>query len=226
VNADLLKLASRIDLYTPANKFDIPAVPGIYAWFFPLWMFSEDIDEVLRSFAFIHNYDPLNDDEPGEPRRAGSLAFNWDEIVVSASKRLKLDVGVKSKSDFERLITTGHRSQLQALLLACTLFSPPLYVGLTDNLSVRYSTHAGSLAPTRSQNSFAKRFAEHVARADIGSSSPSDKVAALSVSDLLFACIPLTRDETPSLDSDSLRTLISVVESIQHRICRPAYSER
>ena len=46
-----------IDVYTSRNFEDVPACPGVYAWFYPIMLPSMNIEDLGIELTSILNYD-------------------------------------------------------------------------------------------------------------------------------------------------------------------------
>jgi len=80
-------VASRIGFFSKETSHQIPAIPGIYAWFLPLWLYDSEPE---RFIALIQNV-YLADDRASEGLqtrlehlyRASNLGDQWDELFTA-----------------------------------------------------------------------------------------------------------------------------------------------
>jgi len=98
------------------------------------------------------------------------------------------------------------------MVLLCSIFTTPLYVGLTTrSLISRYDEHVeGSVK----DNDFHKRFSEHVAE--------HEELADLTVEDLVFAAIPL-RLPDQAYDEGTEERCVKTLEYIAKNLIGPVY---
>ena len=203
-------LGDRIGFYTKETKDRIPEVPGIYAWFLPLWIYDNSIERLIDVLDRITLYDA---DCKGPPQKSVVARFRWDELGLQVTKH-----GIKPLPDGKEepwadLLqdpTVNHA--LQKTLMMASVFMPPLYVGKAQSLSIRYQQHVSG---SGKKNTFHRRFTDH-----ISSLTPSPN---LQVSDLIFACIRTEEARNKAICSDELN---DILEAILLRLCKPAFSER
>lgn len=185
------------------GRFDrVPAVPGVYAWFYPLRITSENLDALLQELQVVFSFDArLN----GEAVHDLKTRIGWDDLALRLSMRpsnpampsdasTAWDKAVRDPEQFQRL---------RKVVLRGSLFMPPLYVGKTRSLAVRCGQH---LAGT-DNNDFHGRY-ETYAR--------EHRLNAARVNDLLFACIATGAETDDSMEG--------ILEEILKRACRPRYS--
>ena len=210
---DLTEAGSRLGFFTGATRNEIPARPGCYGWFLPLWIVRDTLPEFLSLFGNVMTHEP----KPPEELKAG---FKWDAVRVRL--RREFDPAINEKKWvplWERLYENEQARHLfQQVLLQASVLTPPLYVGTAENLRRRYNQH--TMRPHPGDNNFHSRFQEYSDRFGLG----------ITVDDLIFVCIRTDDPEDstlPSLakgkDADDVHKLL---EEILKRLCRPPFSMR
>lgn len=202
-----LKLTtSQIGFYTSRTFSKIPDAPGVYAWFLPLRL-KTDPSDLLRLARQLAAYDCKS--EGLASWRSEEAGFHWDPMAIELTRRVNPDLPSQISAKWQEISSGPPAVQrgFQIALMAATVFSRPLYVGLTTSLSRRHSDH------TAARSGFNSRFSAYVA--SIG--------AALTVEQLLFACVPLNR-----LDDDSgySQQQLDVLEHLLKVICQPVFDDR
>lgn len=206
---DLTQAGSRLKFYTKETKEDIPSLPGCYAWFLPLWFYSNDLDVLIQTISEVLAYEP-------EPNKTAELAFTWETVDNSIRRRPKLrkvDQAVYSTWD-SIIANADSRSALQQTLLEASLFAQPLYVGRSSSLRRRYLEHTGGVG--FENNDFHKRLRESVKSLGL-------KVA---VRDLLFVCITTPQELKSKLDRFGEGNVEKLTEHLLMQFCRPPFSLR
>ena len=193
-----------IGFYTKETKSRIPDSPGCYAWFLPLWYYSDDLDQLVRLVVNVLNY-------AHRPEQDVSATFVWQTIGL----RVRRDVPIRITEDhrvmWARLTQDPDaRNELLATLMRASLFLPPLYVGRADDLRSRYDTHTNP--NTTRRNTFAIRLAEQAVALEVG------------VSDLLFVAIK-TPAHLNDISNDT-KGLTTLIERMFMHWCRPPFSLR
>jgi len=200
----------RIGFYTKETRGLIPEASGCYAWFIPLWIFSEDLQSFLDTINKALLYDPHNE---GTPERLVRADFNWDSVDLTMRKRGDIRPTQAKLSDWKRAMEHADaRDGFQQALMEASLFMPPLYVGKADNLRERYLQHVQG-AGGADLNTFHSRFSRYAERAEL----------RLAVSDLLFVCIQTPAELAAIFREQNLNELL---EQILMRLCRPTFSIR
>jgi predicted GIY-YIG superfamily endonuclease len=194
-----------IGFYTVETFKNIPAAPGIYAWFYPLRIVTEDLYEFMNDVNIVLNYDCETKEKPW---REFSVNFSWDTF----SQRVDFHTKKADLSSFENIWHETVKKEndfdeLRKIMMRASLFLPPLYVGKTTNLRSRCQQHING---TSGDNNFHKRFEEYAFL---------NNFTAKKVSDLLFVAIK-TKEE----DQQSTRTE-ELVESILKYLSKPKYSK-
>ena len=148
------KLSSdQIGFFTEKTSSKIPQKPGIYAWFLPIdirW----DLSAEIKRCKSYYNYDSK---VKGSYSLKGQVEFQWArfkyEACITEDYRVQSTLEKKWRDMSSSLSTNDFKALRQTINLT-SIFSKPLYVGLTKNLSGRYEQHlTGS-----GGNDFHKRF--------------------------------------------------------------------
>ncbi len=206
-------VGKRIGFYTKETANEIPQEPGVYAWFIPLWLYSESLNDFLHLIQtmFLFDAGEANKDQ-GTPTRESRLGFNWDYLDISVKKGIESKVSENMVSRWDAMKKNPEiKAGFSKVLMETTIFTPPLYVGKTDNLSARYSQHV--VGTGIEKNVFHKRFTEHCRAKDL----------RLRVSDLLFVCVKTTSETNRIFREQRLNELL---ESILVRLAKPPFSCR
>lgn len=198
---------SRIGFFTSKTSAKIPNKPGVYAWILPLEL-NGDASSVIRKNKTILSYDSMAKD-----------IFCFEQETEYQWQ--KIDVTLKTKTDYRRETTQEkYWSELESVLekddlksmrqifLLSSLFTKPLYVGLTKNLYNRYQQHTTE----SDKNSFNKRF----------ESFSKEKGLNKSVKDLIFVGITLPLN----LDEATIDKQLKVLEYMLKNISGPVFGEK
>lgn len=202
----LIDRHSRLGLYTNETKDSIPATPGCYAWFLPLWLYTDDLDDLVQMVARILRFEPA-------PTKQATLRFARDHVEVSVTKTIDTTVSAVQRQSWNALLQhDASRAALEEILLEASLLMPPLYVGRTSNLQRRYAQHTSG---QKGKNDFYRRFTTYV----------RDRDLKLLVSDLLFACVR-TADIDPAKVHLTSKAVETLIEHVLIRLGRPSFSLR
>lgn len=199
-----------IGFFTYRFRKDIPSRPGVYAWFLPLNLQGEP-EQLLANARRIFSYDTQSKG-PGlwETKKAG---FRWDPLCIQVRREFELN-------------STEHQEDLLSMLKECpeevkerfrnalavsTIFTKPLYVGLTNDLQRRYVDHASA------KSTFSKRFSEYIQTLHL----------SIKVQDLLFVCIPLAPMQVEDQDIEWYdKNQIEALEHMLKVLCQPAFGDQ
>ena len=200
---------SRLGFYTIETQERIPALPGCYAWFLPLWLYVDSLDKIVERVMKIVDYEP-------KPEKTVSAEFQWQSVEFGVQHRARLrSVSEGDRATWQRLVANPPgRDALERCLLEASLLMPPLYVGRTNNLRRRYLEHTDLVHDD--YNKFNKRFLDHMRHLEI----------KLRVSDLLFVCVKTPSDLESTLGVYGSGEVESLIEHLLMQFCRPAYSLR
>jgi hypothetical protein len=201
-------LATSVGFYTSSTSRRIPEMPGIYAWFLPLWLYRTDLEQLLQTVLGVFRYDAKS---KGVASTENMHRLTWEEWRVG----LKREFAVKCPPAITDQWNSAMQNDaakvlLQALLLRASIFVPPLYVGKTKNLRDRYRSHVTN--DSVEKNTFHRRF--EAFREEI----PIE----IGISDLLFVTCPIRLDDENELEKLALQDLL---EFLLLRLCRPVFSE-
>ena len=204
-----------IGFYTYHNASDIPTSPGVYAWFNPIHLkFKEDITEQLLNMRRIQSYDALVKDKT---KLSEEYDLNWDPIKVTLEKHFESIKLTNTDKDSWKEISKEDKeiirnSKLYALI--GTLFTRPLYIGLTRNLNNRYNNHINGHG---GDNNFNKRFSNYIKKIGM----------TISISDLLFVSIQFKDLDTyDDYKNGKLKKHLMLIESILKVLGQPIFSEK
>ena len=204
---DLTGEGGRLGFYTKETQHRIPETAGCYAWFVPLWLYREDLDEFLRAVSTLVNYEP-------DPEKSVDAPFNWERVRFLVRRDVDARPTDQKRETWNRVLRDPEaRDALQRSLIEASLLLPPLYVGKAANLRRRYLQHAQG---TGDGNDFHRRFA---------ACAETSKLP-LSVSDLLFVCIrtPTEPHTAPGNASVASEELDLLTEQILMQLCHPPFS--
>jgi hypothetical protein len=222
-----LNVADRMKFYTKETFDKIPDKPGIYAWYLPLRIKGENPSEFVANHSELVSYDSSI---KGHPVKNQSIEFSWDSIKLNLEKRFsnfssEADQGRASMKKWSKIREDKDSTDtLKEVLMLSTLFTNPLYVGLTGSLITRFNQHQSSFY--KDKNSFGKRFNLH------SKSVGKD----IKLNDLLFVTIELDDNEKDTFavleeneireEQSSSNNIIFVAEMILKHLTKPPFGER
>jgi len=205
---DLTRADGRLGFYTTRTRNQIPEFPGCYAWFLPLWLYREDLDELMQIVSGLLSYDK-------DPEKVVNAPFTWDTIKLRVSRRANIRPNENISETWKRILKEPEAKRaLQQTLMEASLLMPPLYVGRTNNLKRRYLEH--TTAGNQDSNTFRSRFTEQVAKLGL----------KIGVSDLLFICIRTPQNTNQIFEKFDENEIESLIEQILMQFCRPPFSLR
>ena len=197
----------RLAYYTKETQDRVPREPGCYAWFLPLWLYSENIDELVHIASDLRAYD-------SEPERLVQARFRWQALNMRV-RRSSLDppCGAGARATWNTIVRRQQsRDALQRILLEASLLMPPLYVGRARDLRRRYLQHISGTATD--QNTFHSRFTAYAEQSGL----------SVAVSDLVFVCIVTPKDIVDALADVDEDDLNDMFEQFLMRVCQPPFS--
>lgn len=201
------EVGSRIGFFTKETRGEIPEAPGCYAWFIPLWIYSDDLRQLVEHLSKALLYDPVTGG-----KREHVATFNWDAMSVQLQKLPNVGVTDAKEAEWRRIMGDQQlREAFERALMEASILMPPLYVGKADNLRVRYIQHVEGAGPQA--NVFHTRFTTFARSVGL----------PLTVSDLLFVCIKTAPDTDRALRDANANALL---EQILMQLCRPPFSMR
>ena len=215
-----------IGFYVRENSQRIPNKRGVYAWFYPLWLNFDmndnasdeqrenNLRDQVRKIRNIHAYDPLIKNLAFLDKE---FDFKWEPLNVNISKKPeKINLYKKDEKTWNDLSKKGEKTKTNTKKYALlgTLFTRPLYIGLADNLNVRYNDHINGYG---NDNNFNKRITDYFLKINVN----------YSVSDLLFVCIPFDEIESSkNKDENIWRNQQEVIENILKVIGQPIFGSK
>lgn len=208
-------ISSYIKVYTYNNFEEVPASPGIYAWYYPIQLPSMDINDLGEELSSVLNYDSSL---KGDKTKTGNIDFNWKKIEINLAEKHnnKFPPGILNKWD-ELSKNSKLVDDLEKIMLVGSILMPPLYIGKTNNLNLRCHQHRTS--STSEENNFHNRF-EKFAKEE---ALYKKKLLTHNIEDLIFVCIKTDKLEiSGNLDTNSEELL----EEIFKLYARPPYGEK
>lgn len=201
------KVNAEIGFYTSETFANIPAAPGVYAWFYPLRIVTKDLNAFMNEINLVLNYDC---ESQGRPYRENSLNFIWEKIYTKTEIQFK-DFDFSSfKNIWEDLVNNPDErdfNELRKIFMRASVFLPPLYVGKTTNLRKRCQQH---IIGTNGDNNFNKRFQSYASL---------NNFTSKSVSELIFVSIKTKEEQEQSSRTEEL------VEFVLKHLSKPKYSK-
>ena len=198
---------SRLGFYTSESDDKIPEVPGCYAWFLPLWIYREDIDELMKFVGDLLSYEK-------NPEKQVDARFTWESVKLRLHRNNDVQIHDQNRATWKKALDDmDAKDALQQVLIEASLLMPPLYVGRTNNLKRRYLEHTSK---DLESSTFSKRFGEYVETLD----------HKIRVNDLLFVCIRTSERLNQVFDKFGEKDLNALVEQILLQSCRPPFSMR
>jgi hypothetical protein len=210
-------IGNDVSFFYEKNFDEVPALSGVYAWFYPLRILSRE-SQALEQFVLdtqkLLNYDSTT---KGIPMKEGDLPVTWWSWSVTASRKPKPPnlSGSLNRAWTEIISSEEYFTNFQQTLLKASIFMPPLYVGKANNLNIRCGQHR--LGNSNSSSDFHNRFQDFACGLNL---------RVRSVNDLIFACV---RTGSPLLEEESSNQLSPVhelVEAVMNSICAPPYGKR
>jgi hypothetical protein len=196
-----------IGIYWKGRFDQVPDVPGVYAWFYPLRITTSELAVFLGDIAKLFSFDAARN---GLADGSAMLRFAWEEAGIDVKLRPTasalpadiIQIWNQVRTDPERF------DRLRMVVMRGSLLMPPLYVGKARSLAVRCQQHLTGTG----KNDFHERFQQYAAAAEL---------SARVVEDLVFACI-----QTGEAVDNPDEAIEGLVEEILKRACRPKYSAR
>tara|TARA_B100002052_G_scaffold15798_1_gene12617 strand:+ start:1280 stop:1954 length:675 start_codon:yes stop_codon:yes gene_type:complete len=205
--------APEITIFNRYNEHRIPEKSGIYGWFLPLKLNSNDrLDNQLIDIDTIFSYDSIS---KNTAERSAEINYNWESQKITLTKNPKKitfnNESIKRYNKAFRGLVKNHdeNTNFMKMLALATIFTKPLYIGLTDNLNGRYYEHKTA----NERNNFHNRFTNFVKDYN----EINEKKLRFNVDELVYITV-----HHKSLSKDNLELL----EYILKIICKPAFGER
>ena len=200
-------ISKRISYHTYEMKEFIPDSSGFYAWYFPLWLYEEDLVKYISMVTKIFSYEDKADSTDGYVNILHD--FNWSSLNL----KVKLEghqinpCSDSLISDWKEAMTSPEaREVLEQAMMTASIIMPPLYVGKADNLKSRYEQHTV-------HSGFKDRFDNFMKEVDVN----------ITVADLIFCSVKLEPDLNIKLRK---RKLNELVEQVIMRMAAPPFSKQ
>lgn len=218
----LSTLSQRFKVYTYPDRHEIPSSSGTYAWFFPLYAF-DDFNEAQQLADLYRHVFALDSSFSGEYQLAekeytkGRHTRSWQTVSLKADVTISPTTTLPSNCQriWEKVQACPESKKVfDQSLMAASLFTPPLYIGKTNDLETRYYQHL-------SDSGFKKRFEQFCRNYKL----------PLSISDLIFCSLSLDV-ESEKLMSDKIvddsegRDMNYLLEQILMKSARPPFSRQ
>jgi hypothetical protein len=206
-----------MSFHTKYTKDDIPDGPGIYAWFLPLAETSnrKGLVELLKESANFRRFDSRTK-KAAKLDRQGKINA-WDTLRVTVEHLAGIDESgamKKNAKKWDDLRGEPEWDPFREALMFATIFSSPLYVGMTKTLAKRYGEHLNG------GGQFAGKYQAWRERDDVKGSFP--------LQDLVFVCIRLSESAGQLLEQEQEGPgeELSLLEFAVMRAVRPTFSEK
>ena len=203
-----------VGYFYEANFDKVPAVPGVYAWFYPLRVLSRKKEDLVRTVTEVQKLLCYDAGLQGKPRGASSVQLSWSSWELSAQLEPQLFELTKTFSSKWNLIAESEVlfSEFQKSLLKASILMPPLYVGKANNLNIRCNQHQNGSG----NNDFHDRFQNF---------AEQNSLSIRSVKKLIFGCV---QTDTSILESENeiSSPVHELVEAIMKNVCSPPYGVR
>ena len=197
----------RLGFYTKDTSVRIPESPGCYAWFLPLWIYRDDLRDLMRLVGDLLSYDYPT------PERQTTARFSWETLNLSVRRNADISLTDDICATWDDVIHDERcRPAIQQILIEASLLMPPLYVGRTSSLRRRYLDHTDARALHK--NTFHSRFSQCVKALGL----------KIAVSDLLFVCITTPVELRRALANTTDTRLNAMLERVLMQCCRPPFS--
>lgn len=200
----------QINVYTGTRFERVPAVPGVYAWFYPLRLTHFELRPLIEEVQKVLFFDAATNDFA---ERNTELSFVWRRIKLGIKELPEpwAPFGGYLGEAWEKVTADDAAfSAFRQALMKASIFLPPLYVGTASNLYVRCWQHINGARG----NTFHDRYETFAAQQNL---------TAPLVRDLLFACIPI---DAEALEIVSGGTTAELVEGVLKVLSRPPFGLR
>jgi hypothetical protein len=200
-------IGREIEVYTGTRLQRVPAVEGVYAWFYPLLLTTYDLASLVKEVHQVMFFDPA---VQGLPNRTVQMPFYWRNLDVSVREQPKHWGGFgggKAQAWANICDNPDAFDSFRRSLLKASILLPPLYVGKATNLYVRCTQHVNG----GDGNTFHNRYERFAARANL---------TAKQVRQLVFACI---RTDTLPVAEGPQGVVAELLEDILKTLSRPSF---
>ena len=202
------RIDRHLGVYVDGRFDEVPASPGVYAWFYPLKVPAHDLDNLINELRNVFSYDAILERE-GIIESAVDL--NWETILFGVSKQNRAK-GVPNGiyEEWKCLLDKPEEfKEFRKALMGASLLMPPLYIGKATVLRNRCSQH---LVGKKDKSGFKKRFENFAI---------DNKLTTKFVKDLIFVCIQTKYKEQNS--NHGYDNSQSLLEEILKLSAKPPY---
>jgi hypothetical protein len=210
LNDELLSLDKKIKYYTLETFQNIPAEPGVYAWFYPLRLQGTDLARLIEEVNFVFNFCHENSESLNS---SVNFRMGWRDYFLKTELRKLSDSSALIK-DWNKFLEKQSDSddsleiiQAKKIIFIASVMMPPLYIGKTVDLHSRCFQH---ILGNGENNIFHNRFERYV--------SSNNRISCRGVEELIFACISTKQF---GLDDKNYETLF---EGILMNLIKPIFS--
>lgn len=212
INDVFYDLTKHIGVFWEDTFDDVPDVPGIYAWYYPLRVASLELDPLLRELTTVFNFDSTVE---GPVAWQSDVRLCWRTIHLAAKEAPRHQGLSAALTDRWNNLARDERAlaSFRQQLLAASILLPPLYIGKAEKLQTRCYQHIrGS-----NDNGFHSRF-ETFAK--------ENGLTSLRVQKLIFACVRVQDEPEPLAEESAEGSVARLLEGILQLAGCPAYGMR
>jgi len=213
LNDELLNLHQKLKYYSFETFKDIPPVPGVYAWLYPLRLKDQEVVSFIEEINLVFNF-YYDGDEAMQSKADVDMGWRKYSIETEFKEVSKSSTYITQwKKLWLTAAATGDRDDLEGLkkiIFISSIFMPPLYIGKASDLNRRCQEHINGIAD-KNRNIFHNRFKKF---------SAFHKTSCRNIEDLIFACI-----NTKAFNIED-KKYESLIEKIIMNLIKPLYSDR
>lgn len=205
-------LTRHIGVFWEDTFDEVPDVPGIYAWYYPLRIVSIDLQTLLRELTTVFNFDST---VKGPVAWRSDVTLCWRTVHVEAKEAPRhQDLSAVLAERWNRLIQdSSELANFRQQLLAASILLPPLYIGKAEKLQTRCFQHIRG----NDDNGFHSRF-ETFAK--------ENRLASPRVEKLIFACVRVRDPAESGADEPPEGSIARLLEGILQLAGCPPYGMR
>jgi len=208
-------ISKYIKVYNFKDFENVPESPGVYAWFYPLTISSDRIEDLGVELSAILNYDSKAE---SEQKQKATLNYSWKNVEVTVEEEYHSEFKNDAKSMWKSIKDDEDvMRSLRKIMLVSSILMPPLYIGKTNNLNRRCGEHRNS---SGDKGSFHYRFEKFT---DDKILKNKRQITHRKVEDLIFVCID-TKNIVQSSSIGNSVDFEKLLEEIFKIIARPPYS--
>lgn len=212
LNDELLDINKRISYYTSDTYNYIPYSSGVYAWFYPLRIKTDDLNKYFEQVSAVMNF---NKRKPFCGSYDENFSIGWRNFYIKSELK-KTSSQEKLSNEWFELFNKAKESgdktkidKIKRIIFSASIFMPPLYIGKASNLNHRAFEHINGNSE-RNKNTFHNRFERFALLKNLDHKH---------VKDLIFACI-----ENEHLANDKREE--GFIEQILMSFMRPPFSDK